>query len=94
MSFTAVYHPRVADDLAQIPRNLQERIETAVRLRLLYAPQNYGKPLAANLAGYWKLRVGDFRVVYKIVKNEIWILGIIDRRDVYKDIVKRLGWTP
>ena len=94
MSFAAVYHPAVADDLAEIPRNMQERIETAVRLRLSLSPQNYGKPLAANLAGYWKLRVGDYRVVYKIAKNEVWILGIINRRDVYKDIVKRLAWTP
>lgn len=91
MPFAAIYHPDIADDLAQIPRNLQERIETAIRLRLCISPQNYGKPLASNLAGYWKLRVGDFRVIYKIVKGEIWILGIINRRDVYKDIVKRLG---
>ena len=94
MPFAAFYHPDVADDLAEIPRNMQVRIETAIRLRLCVAPQNYGKPLAANLAGYWKLRAGDYRVVYKIVKNEVWILGIINRRDVYKDIVKRLDWTP
>ena len=94
MPFAVVYHPQVGDDLADIPRNMQERIESAIRIRLSLSPQNYGKPLAANLAGYWKLRVGDYRVVYKIVKNEVWVLGIINRRDVYKDIVKRLGWTP
>ena len=94
MPFEALYHPDVSEDLEEIPRNLQERIESAIRLRLCQFPQHYGKPLAANLAGYWKLRVGDYRVIYKIVKSEIWILGIINRRDVYKDIVKRLGWTP
>jgi len=29
------------------------------------------------------LRVGDYRVVFKIVKEEIWILAIIHRKDVY-----------
>ncbi len=94
MPFADVYHPDVPDDLSEIPRNIQDRIETAIRLRLCQSPQNYGKPLTGNLGGYWKMRVGDYRVVYKIIKNEIWIFGVINRRDVYKDIVKRLGWTP
>jgi hypothetical protein len=32
----------------------------------LVAPQEYGTPLRKTLKGYWKLRVGDYRVVYKI----------------------------
>jgi len=30
------------------------------------------------------LRVGDYRVVFKIVGNEVWIFGIIHRKDVYE----------
>jgi len=94
MSFEIVYHPEVPDDLSSINSNLQIRIEAAISSRLVNAPQAYGKPLASNLSGYWKLRVGNYRVVYKVVKNEVWILGIINRRDVYRDILKRLSWTP
>ncbi|MEW6007472.1 MAG: hypothetical protein AB1595_04900 [bacterium] len=36
------------------------------------------------------MRVGDYRVIFKIVEKEIWILGIIHRKDVYKNITKRL----
>ena len=32
-----------------------------------------------NVKGYWKLRVGDYRVVFRIVKNEVWIFGIMHR---------------
>jgi mRNA interferase RelE/StbE len=90
--FSLLYHPDISDDLDSIPRNMQERIEAAIRTRLLQAPQAYGKPLAANLSGYWKMRVGDYRIIYKVAKGEIWILGIINRRDVYRDILKRLDW--
>jgi mRNA-degrading endonuclease RelE of RelBE toxin-antitoxin system len=35
------------------------------------------------------LRVGHYRVVFKVVKNEIWILGICHRRDVYQKMMVR-----
>ena len=54
------------------------------------APHQYGEPLRKTLKGYWKLRVGDYRVVYKIVENEVRILGIINRKEVYEEISKRL----
>lgn len=94
MSFQAVYHPDVRKDLLRIDRKLQIRLEAAVSNRLLIAPQAYGRPLSANLFGYWKMRVGDFRVVFKVVRDEIWIFGIIHRKDVYSEIVKRLDWKP
>lgn len=52
--------------------------------------EKYGKPLRGSLKGYWKLRVGDIRVVFRIVKNEVEILGIIHRKMVYEKIIKRL----
>jgi mRNA interferase RelE/StbE len=53
------------------------------------APHQYGETLRKTLKGYWKLRVGDYRVVYKIAGNEVWILGIMDRKEVYEKIGKR-----
>jgi mRNA interferase RelE/StbE len=94
MTFEVIYHPDVPDDLRSINRNLQIRIEAAISSRLVQAPQSYGKPLAANLSGYWKMRVGDYRVIYKVVKSEVWVLGVINRRDVYREILKRLTWNP
>ena len=50
----------------------------------------YGEPLRKTLKGYWKLRVGDYRVVYKVEGKEVWIFAIISRKDVYKKIIKRI----
>ena len=95
MSVTLIYHPRVVDeDLPQIPRNIQLRIARALEGRLAVAPEQHGMPLRATLKGYWKLRVGDYRVVYKIVGTEVWILGILHRKQVYQDVLARIEWRP
>ena len=92
MLFELRYHPAIADDdIPRIPRNLHRRIAGAIESRLTHAPHQYGAPLRKTLKGYWKLRVGDYRVVYKIEENEVWILGIRHRKTVYEDILQRLS---
>ena len=72
-----------------IDEKLKIRIKTAIEHRLAIEPQRYGKPLRKTLRGYWKLRVGDYRIVFKIVGNEVLILGIIHRKKVYEAMGKR-----
>ncbi len=91
MPFELKYHPDVkAIDIPQLDAKLKTRIKKAIETRLATEPQQYGTPLRKTLHGYWKLRVGDYRVVFKIVGPEIWILGIIHRKKVYEAIEKRL----
>lgn len=93
--YTLVYHPAVArEDLPQIPRNLQRRLGRAIERRLTTAPEKYGLPLHGSLRGLWKLRVGDYRVVFKVVEPEIWVLAVLNRRIVYDFAGTRSGWTP
>jgi len=89
--FDLRYHPDVKSiDIPLLDAKLQTRIKSAVERRLMTAPHLYGEPLRKTLHGYWKLRVGDYRVVFKIVGEEVWVLGIIHRKKVYKEIEKRL----
>jgi mRNA interferase RelE/StbE len=53
-------------------------------------PHQYGEPLRKTLKGYWKLRVVEYRVVYKVEGNEVWIFALINRKDVYKKSIKRI----
>jgi mRNA interferase RelE/StbE len=92
MAYTLVYHPEVkTKDVATLNRNVAKRIRRAIESRLTVEPQRYGDPLRRTLKGYWKLRVGDYRVVFRIVKNEVWIFAIMHRRDVYQRIETRLS---
>lgn len=91
MPFTLRYHPDVKEiDITKINEKLRLRIKKAIEERLQTVPHQYGEPLRKTLKGYWKLRVGDYRVVFKIVETEVWILGIIHRKDVYGKIEKRV----
>ena len=91
MPFILRYHPDVKDtDIPKISKKMRNRIKKAIEERLIAAPHQYGEPLRKTLKGYWKLRVGDYRVVFKIVENEVWIFGIIHRKEVYEKIEKRV----
>ena len=91
MRFELVYHAAVKEDVARLDERLKQRIKTALETRLTVAPHQYGEPLRKTLHGFWKLRVGDYRVVFKISGHEVWILGIIHRKDVYEKVEQRLG---
>ena len=91
MPFDLRYHPDVkSKDIPLLDEKTRKRIKNAIETRLTTEPQSYGAPLRKTLHGYWKLRVGDYRVVFRITRNEVWILGIIHRKKVYEAIEKRL----
>ncbi len=90
MPFELIYHPDVKDDdIPVLNKKIKSRIKKAIETRLTSKPHMYGKPLRKTLKGYWKLRVGDYRVVFKVVKSEVRIPGIIHRKKVYDEIGKR-----
>jgi mRNA interferase RelE/StbE len=91
LTFELRYHPDVRDvDIPKLNETLKKRIKKAIEERLSISPHQYGEPLRKTLKGYWKLRVGDYRVVYKVEGNEVWIFAIINRKDVYKKIITRI----
>ncbi len=92
MSYEVVYHSEIKEtDLPKIPRNIQNRIRKAIELRLLENPVMAGKPLRQSLRGHWKMRVGDYRVIYQVDQDKslIYVLIIGNRKDVYLKAFKR-----
>ncbi|MGH2473551.1 MAG: type II toxin-antitoxin system RelE family toxin [Candidatus Limnocylindria bacterium] len=78
-----------ADDLPKIAVEARRRIGRLVEARLGTEPARFGVPLGGSLHGYWKLRVGDYRVVFKIAERDVWILAVLHRRDVYERASRR-----
>lgn len=95
MAYALLYHSRIAEeDLPGIPLNPQQRIDRAVGERLAAGPERYGTPLRGALRGFWKLRVGDYRVIFKVAGSSVWILKIGHRRSVYGRLLGRLDRRP
>jgi mRNA interferase RelE/StbE len=88
--FTILYHPKVVrSDIPALSSLWKERIQKAIEEKLTLLPENYGKPLRQSLRGYRKLRVGDYRVVFRIERSTIYVLAILHRSVVYKNVLKR-----
>ena len=50
-------------------------------------PVGFGKPLRYSFKGHRRLRIGDYRVVYRIEQENmlVIIIAIKHRKDVYED---------
>ncbi|MBI2890815.1 MAG: type II toxin-antitoxin system RelE/ParE family toxin [Nitrospirae bacterium] len=79
----------MARDLPRLPRNLQARIVRAIERRLMAAPTRYGSRLRRSLAGLWKLRVGDYRVVYAVEGSMVRVWLIAHRKEAYEEMDRR-----
>lgn len=91
MEIIVTYHPLVITvDIPQLDTTAARRVRGAIEKKLMINPVMYGSPLHATLKPYWKLRVGDWRVVYEIKEKEVRILIIGHRREVYDLALKRI----
>ena len=86
MAFRARLLDAAARDLARLDRPEARRI--VHRINWLAANLGPVKPeaLSGDLAGFYKLRVGDFRVIYEMLDAEQILLvhAIGHRREVYR----------
>lgn len=72
-------------DFDKIPPAIREIIRKAIEKKLTVDPLNFGKPLRYSLKGYRRLRVADYRVIYKVEEDKVLVI-IVDidhRKDIY-----------
>ena len=78
---------RAAKTLKAIDKPTKQRIESFInQLTLTNNPRATGKALQGQLTGYWRYRVGDYRLICHIKDGELIILVIKigHRKDVYE----------
>ena len=91
MLYRIIHRAEVMEDFSGIPANMRDRIVRAIETRLGTAPDRYGKRLGKDLSGLWRLRVGDYRVVYELDPAEhlVRVWCVLGRRGVYPEIQRR-----
>jgi mRNA interferase RelE/StbE len=84
MSYTIAIQRRAQKELSQLPSGAYEQARDAIRA-LTHNPRPMGCQKLTARAG-WRIRVGDFRVIYEIddKKQTILVLHIGHRRDIYR----------
>lgn len=79
--------PRAERRLAKLAVRDRDRILTFLDERVAGSedPRRIGKPLAGG-SGFWRYRVGDYRIIVRIEDNTVTVL-VLDlghRREIYR----------
>lgn len=92
MEYKVVYKRSVLRDLKKISKVESRAILDQLEKELSRKPDSY-PALKGLFAGLRRLRVGDYRVIYAILENEVLVLRIGHRREVYKKEIQNKNLT-
>jgi mRNA interferase RelE/StbE len=69
---------RFERELAKLDRPIQRNILTYLETRVAASddPRTLGKALGYDLAGFWRYRVGDYRILCKIEDEQLVIVAV------------------
>lgn len=83
--YAIIISSRAKKDIDSLPDNIKSRIAN-VLYNVLSPNPFLGKALKADLKGLYSYRVGDYRIIYNILKREliIQIIKISHRREAYR----------
>ena len=72
-------------DFVALPRAIQARVTDVFR-RLESWPQISGaKPLRGEWFGHYRIRTGDWRIVFRVVAPDVIVVRVMHRSKVYED---------
>jgi mRNA interferase RelE/StbE len=88
LAWTVEFHPDAAKELKKLGRAEAARIVRTLETRIapLDDPRTLGAPLEGEHDGYWRWRIGDYRVIARIQDERITILvvRVAHRREAYR----------
>jgi mRNA interferase RelE/StbE len=83
------FDDRARRELRKLDQHIQSEILRYLREHIAGTddPRKFGKPLRINLAGLWRYRVGDYRLICRLedFRLVVLVIKIGHRRDVYED---------
>jgi mRNA interferase RelE/StbE len=88
LAWTIEYSDTAKDQLRKLDKPIARRIVDYMDERIadLENPRSSGKALTGPLGGFWRYRVGDYRVICEIRDGAlcILVLELGNRREVYR----------
>ncbi|MBR0139813.1 MAG: type II toxin-antitoxin system RelE/ParE family toxin [Firmicutes bacterium] len=88
MKYSVETTVRFDREFKKLDRYTQKLLRSWIEKNLIDCedPRAHGRALTADLAGLWRYRIGDYRLICKIEDDILVILALSvgHRRDVYK----------
>ncbi len=88
MTWSVEFDDAAAKELRKLNRQAQQEILRYFRDRVATDedPRRFGKPLSRDLAGLWRYRVRDYRMICSIEDDKltVLVLRVGHRKDIYE----------
>jgi len=83
MAYRLVYTERAARDIRKLDIVARKRLKKALE-KLLEKPIDHSTKLINHRIGEYRFRVADHRVIFDLIDNDIVVLRVGHRRDIYR----------
>jgi len=83
LSYRLVYTQKAVRDIASLDAGVKKRIGITL-LRFTDNPLQYAERLTNTELGGYRFRIGDYRVIFDMVGNDIVVLRAGHRKEIYK----------
>jgi len=84
LEYSISYKKSVTRDLKRIDKAEAVKIIDSLEDKLKQNPQTFGKALTGEFRGLFRLRTGNYRVIYSVMDDAVLILRIAHRKDSYQ----------
>ena len=84
--YELAFHPDAAQDLKELDKSTRQRILDKIEWLVDHVEEMGHKQLTAQWEGMYRLRVGDYRVIYGLEQEQrrIIIYAVGHRREIYR----------
>lgn len=72
------------EQVSKLPVVIQIRVAEVIERLAKWPAVSGAKPLRHDLKGQFRIRTGDYRVVFNVTGDVVTIVNVDNRRDVYK----------
>jgi len=83
VKYRLTYTERAIKDIRKLELKIKERIGKTL-LRYAGDPLKHAEKLTESSLGEYRFRIGDYRAIFDLEDDEIVILRVGHRRDIYK----------
>lgn len=83
MRYHIVYTTKAMKDLSKLAPETKERIREALE-KYVKTPLDYARKMVDPALGSYKFRIGDYRVIFDLEGDELVVLRIGHRREIYR----------
>jgi len=81
--YKIIFTERAVKDVQKLNPEIRKRIALKIK-EFSDAPLDHARKLSHPKIGSYRFRIGDYRVIFDIIGDEIVILRIGHRKEIYK----------